>query len=398
MNRVTATSIREAWLQSMRQTQSNLARTQMQVSTGERFSRPAEDPVAATRVLELNRSLESNAQLIRNGQLARNRLSLEESVLVQVADSMDRLRELALQANNDSQTNETRAAIAKEARQHLEALLQFGNAQDGNGQYLFSGYASRTRPFSQSAGGVVYDGDDGVRQLQIGPDRRIADSDPGSELFMRIRNGNGTFVVDAGAGNTGTGVVGDYSVTDPTAYDADTYTITFTSASAYEVRDSANALVTSGAYTTGQSIAFVGAQVQLSGAPAAGDTYTAAPSQNQAMFQTVQNFIDALEGGVSGEVSRAELHNSLNRVVHDMDQVLARVVETRSGVGSRLAAIETQTAVNTDLDVELKTLISDLKDLDYAEALSRLEQQLTSLEAAQKSYALMQNASLFNYL
>ena len=55
MNRVTATSIREAWLQAMRQTQSSLARTQMQVSTGERFSRPAEDPVAATRVLELNR-------------------------------------------------------------------------------------------------------------------------------------------------------------------------------------------------------------------------------------------------------------------------------------------------------------------------------------------------------
>src|SRR5688572_19186214 len=105
MIRVTSTSMREAWLQAMRQTQSSLARTQQQVSTGERFSRPAEDPVAATRVLELNRSLDSNAQLIRNGQLARNRLNLEESVLVQVGDSMDRLRELALQANNDSQTN-----------------------------------------------------------------------------------------------------------------------------------------------------------------------------------------------------------------------------------------------------------------------------------------------------
>jgi len=396
--RVTNMSVREAWLQALQSAQSRLARTQMQVSTGERFSRPAEDPVGATRALELGRSLETNQQFVRNAQMARSRLSMEESALVQVGDSIQRLRDLALQANSDSQTNETRAAIAEEARQRLQGLLQFANSQDGNGQYLFSGFHTRTRPFTQGTGGVVYSGDDGVRRLQIGPDREVADGDSGSEIFMRVRNGNGTFVTSAAGANTGTGLVGNYSVTNPTAYDGDTYTITFTTAAAYEVRDSANALATSGSYTPGQSIAFAGVQVELSGAPAAGDAFVAAPSQHQDMFATVQNFIDALESGVADEASRARLHNALNRTLLDFDQALGKVIETRAGVGSRLSAIESQAEVNADMELDLRTLISDLKDLDYAEALSRLEQQLTSLEAAQKSYARLQGLSLFNYL
>ncbi len=396
--RITDSSMREVWLQALRQAQSRLARTQKQVATGERFSRPAEDPVAATRAMELNRSLETNQQLTRNAQLARNRLSLEESVLVQVGDSLQRLRDLALQANNDSQTPETRAAIASEARQQLDALLQFANAQDGNGQYLFSGYSTRTRPFSQAAAGVTYNGDDGTRQLQIGPDREIADSDAGSSVFMRIRNGNGTFVVSAGGANTGAALVGDYSVTNPTLYDADTYTISFTSATAYEVRDSANTLVASGAYTAGQSIGFAGVQIQVTGVPATGDTFVVAPSQNQDLFRTAQNFVDALATGTTTDAGRARMHNAINRTVMDLDQALGRMIETRAGVGSRLAAIDSQDSVNADLEIELKGLLSDIKDLDYADALSRLEMELTSLEAAQKSYARVQGLSLFNYL
>ena len=53
--RVTNTSMQEAWLQALATTQARLARTQNQVSTGLRFSRPAEDPVGAVQVLDLNR-------------------------------------------------------------------------------------------------------------------------------------------------------------------------------------------------------------------------------------------------------------------------------------------------------------------------------------------------------
>ena len=245
---------------------------------------------------------------------------------------------------------------------------------------------------------MVYNGDEGTRRLLIGPGREVTDSDSGASVFMRIRNGNGTFEASPGALNAGTGIIGNYSVTNPTAYDGRTYTITFTSPTAYEVRDPGNVLVTSGTFTSGQSIAFAGTEVTLTGAPATNDTFVVAPSVDQDVFETVQSFVTTLQTGVSNELGRAQFHNALNASIVDIDQAMARVGETRSSVGSRLAAIESQQQVNANLDLELNTLISDLKDLDYAEALSRLEQQLTSLEAAQKSYSRLQGMSLFNYI
>lgn len=399
--RVTSTSIREAWLQATQNLQSQLGRTQLQVSTGKKFASPAEDPVAATRSLQLDGSLQTNQQFTGNADLAKNRLSLEESALAEVSDVLQRLRQLAVQANNATQTTETRAAIANEVRQQLDALVQLGNTQDGSGEYLFGGYRSHTQPFSTLSNSIVYNGDQGVRQLQIGPDRRIADGDTGDSVFVRIPNGNGTFLATAAGGNTGTGIVGATSVVNPTLYDGRTYTVTFTSPTAYEVYDDTTptpVLVTSGTFTSGQSIGFAGVQFGLSGSPAAGDQFTVARSQNQSMFETVQNFIAALTTPSSGPVSQAQVNNQINRSLTEIDQALGQIQQVRSGVGSRLSAIDVQQDVNADVDLNLQSLLSELRDLDYAEALTRLQQQLTSLQAAQSSYAQMQGLSLFNYL
>jgi flagellar hook-associated protein 3 FlgL len=371
----------------------------VQISTGKRFSTPAEDPVAATRALGLTNAVDSNAQYTRNAGLAKNRLSLEESALEQVGNVLQRLRELAVQANNDSQSADTRAAIASEVRQQLDALVQLGNSQDGNSQYLFSGFSTRTQPFSRSATGVVYNGDQGVRQIQIGPDRRVADSDSGADVFMRIRNGNGSFAATAAAANTGTGIVGSSSVTNPTLYTgATTYTVTFTSTTAYEVRDAANVLITTGTYAPGQAIAFAGVQFGLTGDPAVGDQFVVAPSTNQDLFATAQNFLNALGTSTATPASQAQLHNGLARTIENLDRALDRVIDVRASVGGRLNAIDTQLAVNGDVDVELQSLLSEIRDLDYADAITRLQQQLTSLEAAQKSFAITQDLSLFNFI
>jgi len=287
-------------------------------------------------------------------------------------------------------------------RQQLDALIQLGNTQDGSGNYLFGGMQSRTQPFSrQASGSVVYNGDQGVRSLQIGPDRRVVDGDNGNTVFARIPNGNGTFLATAGAGNTGTGIIGASSVTNPALYNRGTYTVTFTAPNTYEVYDNATPtpnLITSGSYTPGQSIAFAGVQFDLAGAPATGDTFTVAPSQNQSVFQTVQNFITALTTSSSAPASLAQVNNQIGRAMTELDQALGNIEQVRSDVGSRLNAIDVQMDVNSDVDLNLQSLLSDLRDLDYADALTRLQQQLTSLQAAQASYAQMQGLSLFNYL
>jgi flagellar hook-associated protein 1 len=119
----------------------------------------------------------------------------------------------------------------------------------------------------------------------------------------------------AGAGNTGTGAVSAAGVTNPSTYVPGTYTISFTSPTAYQVLNSADAVVSSGVYTSGTPITFDGAQVTLSGTPADHDTFTVTPNSatntgdNSNMFA----MIDALSAStlVGGTTSLSGAANNL---------------------------------------------------------------------------------------
>jgi flagellar hook-associated protein 3 FlgL len=116
------------------------------------------------------------------------------------------------------------------------------------------------------------------------------------------------------------------------------------------------------------------------------------------MFESVQNIIDAVEAPVTDDASRAVLNNSINRGLEDVDRSIGRVLDIRTRVGSRLAAIENQSDTNDSFALTLQQTIGELEDLDYAEALSRLSFELTILEASQQSFVRTQSLSLFNFL
>ena len=70
----------------------------------------------------------------------------------------------------------------------------------------------------------------------------------------------------------------------------------------------------------------------------------------------------------------------------------------RTQVGSRLAAIENQVDSNGAFALAMQASLAEIEDLDYAEAISRLTAETTTLEAAQKSFVITQKLSLFNYV
>jgi flagellar hook-associated protein 1 FlgK len=100
----------------------------------------------------------------------------------------------------------------------------------------------------------------------------------------------------AGATNTGTGAASSSAVTDPTTWTPGTYTVSFTSASTYQVTNAANAVVGNGTYSSGAPITFNGASVTLTGVPANGDTFTvgAASAANTGDNANAFAMIDAL--------------------------------------------------------------------------------------------------------
>lgn len=401
MLRISTAQIYSQGVGSILEQQSKVSETSLQLATGKRILNPSDDPTGAVQSIELNTAIGSLEQYQKNIVLAEGRLAFEESQLQQVGDVLLRVRELAIQGNNGSLTNEDRGFIAAELNQRLDELIDYANARYANGEYIFAGYQSQTHPFAaDGAGGFNYFGDDGQRYLQASATRQVAIGDSGSELFMEIPNGNGVFTTLDSPANTGSGVIDPGSVIDPSLWSPDTYTINFLAPDSYEVRDSSGALLASNTnYASGEAITFAGIQSNISGTPAVGDSFTVSPSTSQDMFSTLQRLITALETPVTeGSSGAAGLNNAIIRSLVDLDQSVEGVFNVRATVGARLHALDSQTDINEGATLSLKETLSSVQDLDYAEAISRLQLQLVGLEAAQQSYVQIQGLSLFDFL
>jgi flagellar hook-associated protein 3 FlgL len=396
--RVSTNAIYRTGIEAIQRGQSELAQTQLQMSSGKRILTPADDPNGAVQALQLRQRIAAVEQFGRNASYATTRLQQEETVLQQMGDALQRVRELTVEAANATQTDESRRAIAVELRQIRVSLVDMANSRDANGEYLFAGYRSTNRPFVNDAGGETdYLGDTGQRFLALSPDQQVAVGDSG-DVFMTVPRGNGVFVVSPDAANAGAAWVRIAEVVDPVAVTAESYTITMTSAAAYEVRDSSSAVVATGTWSPGQAIDFAGRRIVLDGAPAAGDRYDVDPAGTDSLFAMVDDLVGALEAPTFDAASRARLNNEAGLALQNLDQSLGRLLDVRTRIGARLNTIESQGQLQEERKLLLKTTLSQVEDLDYAEAISRFQLQQTALEAAQQTYAEMSRLSLFDFI
>jgi flagellar hook-associated protein 3 FlgL len=354
-----------------------------------------------SRLTELREQVATTEQYQRNRDLADGRLALEETVLASAEDSLQRVRVLTVQANSDALNDQDRRYIAGEVRHISDKLLELANTQDSEGDYLFAGFKSNTQPFvADGEGGARYQGDQGQRFIKIGSSRQVAVGDSGSQVFQQVRTGNGDFKVAGNTANSGSGVIDLGSVTDPTALQKHNYRIEFTAADTFDVIDdtSGTAVLTGETFSTGAAIEFAGIQTAIKGEPATGDSFTIKPAAKQSIFTTLDNLVDTLESGTTSPAAKAQLHQGLNTTLADLDQGLEHVLGVRAEVGARLNTLEAQGEVNEDFLVHMQELVADIDGLDYAEAASRLSQEMFTLEAAQQSFLRVQNLSLFNYM
>lgn len=397
INRLSTAGVHGAAIREIMKQQSLLSKTQTQVGSGSRIQSPADDPIATTRILAMEQNRASLEQYGKNSDLLANRLSIGEQALADAGSLLQNVRERAIQANSGTLSDSDRRSIALDIRARTQELLDIANRRDGNGEYLFGGFSTQTQPFSRSGAGVTYAGDQGVRTLQIGSDQRIADSFSGADVFQRIPEGNGTFTTATGT-HAGTGTIDSGNVTDPAAWVADDYTLNFTTGNTWEVRDSGANLVASGNYTSGSSIAFRGVAVSVTGEPAAGDSFSLSPATKMDVFTALDALATSLEGSGSSSSGRSLISSGVNAGLTQVDQALNHILDTRAVVGARLNAVDTAATSRQQLDDALEDSVGALRDVDYAAAISRMNQQLTGLQAAQAAYAKLAQLSLFNYL
>lgn len=409
--RISTSMMYDLGVATVQQQYTDLLKLQQQLATGRRILTPSDDPIASARALEVTQSQSVSEQFATNGQHAASALALQESILAQVGDVLHNVRTLAVYGGDAALSNADREAIAVEIQGNYEQLLGLANSTDGNGQYLFSGYKGGTQPFVQGGGGVLYNGDQGQRVVQISASRQTPVSSSGAEIFQLIKNGNGAFVTAATGANTGSGVVSPGTVQNSAAWLASNrnFTISFTSATTYDVIDNGPlppaapvppvTLVAGASYVSGTAITVAGAQFDIVGNPAAGDTFTVQASKtDQDVFKTIANLIAALKTPTSGSVGAAKLTNGLNTALSNLDLAQDKLLSVRSAVGATMKEVETQATTNDDLALQYKSTLSDLQDLDYAKAISDMTLKQANLEAAQKSFLRVQGLSLFNYI
>ncbi|MGN6389540.1 MAG: flagellar hook-associated protein FlgL [Burkholderiaceae bacterium] len=116
------------------------------------------------------------------------------------------------------------------------------------------------------------------------------------------------------------------------------------------------------------------------------------------VFKTLTSVITALKQPVVTAADRTALSTALAAANTGIDNSLDNVLSVRSSVGSRLREIDAFDTIGSGKDLQYKQTLSTLQDLDYNAAVSKLTQQQTILQAAQKSFVSVSGLSLFTYL
>lgn len=293
--------------QQMSNVQSKLTKVQEQLSTGLQVVKPSDAPDKASLVTRLEAELTRQSSHQDTLKAVNVRLTAEETALKNTSDVLYRMKELAVQAANDTVGEQDRKSIAIEMGNLREQILSLANSQDSNGNYLFSGSRAGSPAFSKDpTGRIVYQGDQARMQVNVGDNRRMNLNMPGSDAFTRI-------VRDDGKGNK-TGV--DF----------------------FQSLD---------------------------------DLVNAVNSSDHAAIQRGVGEVDALQNGISEGVGQ---------------------------IGADLTVVDLQNNVLDEVVLRLKSTRSDIEDLDYTEAITRMNKDQLALQAAQSGFSKISQLSLFNYI
>ena len=287
--------------------QNSLSQTQTQLSTSLQIVKPSDAPDKASLVTRLNTEIAKQNAYVASIKTLQNNLTAQDTALKSANDVMARLKELTVQANNDTMGPSDRKTIAQEMTQLRDQILSIANTQDSNGNYIFAGSRVGQPAFGPDAKGMInYQGDQTRLTVAVGDSRVISMNTPGSDAFTRL-------VRDDGKG----GIVG---------------------------------------------VGFFQAM---------GDLITSVQTSDRVGMQQGLKEIDTMTLGLS---------------------------DANAKVGTSLNIADMQSSILGEVNLRLQSTLSDIQDLDYTKAITKMNKDELALQAAQSGFAKISKLSLFNYI
>jgi flagellar hook-associated protein 3 FlgL len=288
------------------QGQASVAQTQTRLATGENLIRPSDEPDAALAIERLQQSVQSQESLSAKLKVVLERYRAQETALGSISNVAIRVKELAVQAANDTLGESSRLTIATEIRALRDQVFAFANSRDTDGVYLFSRDRALTPAFQAGPDGrIVYTGD-------------RTEADPQNTSLERVQ---------------------------PLSVPVDPF--------ARVVRDVDGEL---------RGIGF---------------------------FEVFEDLAQAVEGGTMPDMQRS---------MAEIDTVYANISGALADNGARQSALDVQQQFIDENVLRLQTTLADVRDLDYTEAIARMNKQMLALEAAMNSFSRVSQLNLFNFL
>lgn len=396
--RITSANAFDASVDQLQKRQETLSQAQQKLSSGKRVERASDDPIAAARAERALGIMSRSDATQRALDASRNSMTLTEGALGDAGDLLQQIREALVQAGNGSYGDQERANLAQKMSVLRNQLFTVANRSDGAGNYLFGGQAASQPPFIDAPGGVQYRGADG--ETKTATAEQLPLTVDGQQAWLQAHSGNGVFLTQSAAGNTGSAWIDAGHVTSPASLTGSTYAVQFQTVAgtmSYSVlKDGNPTAIVNQPYQSGQAIEIDGMSFTVSGTPANGDQFTASPSTpSLSVFDALDRTIAQLKTPLrnAGQVTQ-----TVQSGLRDIDQSMTSLQSLRAHVGELLNQTDSADNRNAALKQYGATEQSNATDLDMVQAISDFQNQQSGYDAALKTYSMVQKLSLFQYI
>lgn len=386
---------------------SQVSRAQQQISSGRQVLTASDDPASAARILRLESQVETIDQYQKNIDFAESNLETSETALSSIEGVLNRVRELVISAENGSYSQTERNSIAIEIQTMVEELFALANSRNDQGEYIFAGFSNQSAAYVETGDGQFqYQGDNGIKRLQVSESSFVSIAENGEGLFEAIPITNSQVSTEANTANSGTFQIVNSQVSDRDLFDTfypEDYIVTFNSEAAVipaapnysvtRVSDGSTA-ASNVVYDPVVGVSFDGVSLTGAGSPTAGDQFTVRSLSTQNMLTTISGIAE----GISSLGETDEFSSFIAGALDDVTAIQEQVLAARTRVGVNLGRLENTRNTLLDRELSHQSLLSEVRDLDYAAAISNLSFLSFVLEASQASFSRISNLSLFNYL
>lgn len=396
LNRISSFHNYQAVQNDLRRQETKVHNNQEQMASGKRLLKPSDDPLATHYIQNASQQSQVLNQYLNSIVLVRHRLEHQEVIVSDVENFADDAKRTVMEIINGALSPEDRLAHLRELDEIGNNVLSLANNQDKDGNYIFAGTKSKNQPFFRdNSGNVSYDGDDYQRKMRVAHTLDMAANDPGSKVFMEIKNPFGDYEPQYQL-QEGSELLLE-KATNSNENDQSNYKVTFVEMPegkyGYQLeRD--GAVVDADVYDSSTGINFEGLHINFKGRITKGDSVSIEPRATFNLFDTFKNTREWAMKPVSDASATAKLH----QMTEEFHAAFIHLNQIHTDIGARLGTLDMQEQQHEDFKLALAKSKSNFEDLDYAEAVIDFNENSRALQASQQAFGKTKDLTLFNYL